>query len=295
MNHSLTRRSFMGSALLLPGLGFTTRVRAQQQQDDDIDKRLAALEARIGGRLGVSVLDSDTNISFGYRGSEPFAMCSTFKVLAAGLVLARVDKGDEKLDRRVTYGKEKLVTYSPETEKHAGGEGMTMAEICKAGITLSDNTAGNLMLESFGGPAALTDWLRSIGDGTTRLDRMETALNEAAKGDPRDTTTPDAMLDTLGNIALGSVLAESSANQLVDWMVANTTGGARLRAGLPSDWKIGDKTGTGDNGAAGDIAIIWPPNRGPIVAAVYIAETAAKMDEFNPVFAEVGKMITEMV
>ncbi len=222
-------------------------------------------------------------------------MCSTFKVLAAGLVLARVDKGDESLDRRVKYGKEKLVTYSPETEKHAGGDGMTMAEICKAAITLSDNTAGNLMLESFGGPAALTDWLRSIGDGTTRLDRMETALNEAAKGDPRDTTTPDAMLDSLGNIALGSVLAETSANQLVDWMIANTTGGARLRAGLPSDWKIGDKTGTGDNGSAGDIAIIWPPKRGPIVAAVYIGEATVKMDEFNPVFAEIGKMITEMV
>jgi len=127
------------------------------------------------------------------------------------------------------------------------------------------------------------------------LDRTETALNEATKGDPRDTTTPDAMLDSLGNIALGSVLAETSANQLIDWMIANTTGGARLRAGLPGDWKIGDKTGTGDNGSAGDIAVIWPPKRGPIVAAVYIGEATVKVDEFNPVFAEIGKMITEMV
>lgn len=296
MDLSLTRRMLIGSALCLPVLGLPANAEDKAGEDDDnIQKRLAALEKRTGGRLGVSVLDTDTSISFNYRGSEAFPMCSTFKALAAGFVLARADKGEESLDRRVTYGKDKLVDYSPLSEKHADADGMTITELCEAAVTVSDNTAGNLLLESFGGPAGLTDWLRSIGDGTTRLDRMETALNEAAKGDPRDTTTPDAMLDSLGNIALGSVLAETSANQLVDWMIANTTGGARLRAGLPSDWKIGDKTGTGDNGSAGDIAIIWPPKRGPIVAAVYMAETTVKMDEFNPVFAEIGKMITEMV
>jgi beta-lactamase class A len=294
MKHFVTRRGLLGAALFSPALALSPAARAAES-DEDITHRLAALEKRTGGRLGVSVLDTQTNISFGYRESEAFAMCSTFKVLASGMLLARVDEGRESLERRVTYPKEKLVTYSPETEKHAGGEGMTLAEICRAAITLSDNTAGNLLLESLGGPAALTEWLRSIGDGTTRLDRTETALNEAKPGDPRDTTTPDAMLDTLGNLTLGSVLTEASCNRLIDWMVANTTGAARLRAGLPPGWKIGDKTGTGDNGSAGDVAVMWPPGRGPIVAAVYMAETKVPMKEFNPVFAEVGRMITEMV
>jgi beta-lactamase class A len=222
-------------------------------------------------------------------------MCSTFKALAAGFVLARVDKGEENLQRRVSYGKDKLVDYSPLSEKHAGADGMTIAELCEAAVTVSDNTAANLLLESFGGPPVLTDWLRSIGDGTTRLDRTEPTLNEGRKDDPRDTTTPDAMLDTLGNLTLGSILTEASCDRLIAWLVASTTGKERLRAGLPQDWKIGDKTGTGPNGSLGDIAVIWPPDRGPIVAAVYIGEATVPVKELNPVFAEVGRMIVEMV
>lgn len=304
MDLSLTRRMLLGSALCLPAMGLPALalpakaeegIKESAEGDDDIQRRLAALEKRTGGRLGVSVLDTETSISFGYRGSGAFPMCSTFKALAAGFVLARADKGEESLDRRVTYGKDKLVDYSPISEKHAGADGMTVAELCEAAVTVSDNTAGNLLLESFGGPAGLTDWLRSIGDGTTRLDRTEPTLNEGRKGDPRDTTTPEAMLDTLGNLTLGSVLAEASCDRLIAWLVASTTGGERLRAGLPAEWKVGDKTGTGPNGSLGDIAVIWPPDRGPIVAAVYIAEAAAPVKELNPVFAEVGRMIVEMV
>ncbi|ULR42987.1 class A beta-lactamase [Rhizobium sp. K102] len=296
MDLSLTRRMLIGSALCLPALTLPVSAEEKSEEgDDNVERRLAELEKRTGGRLGVSVLDTQTSISFGYRGSEAFPMCSTFKALAAGFVLARVDKGDESLDRRVTYGKDKLVDYSPISEKHAGADGMTIAELCDAAVTLSDNTAGNLLLESFGGPAGLTDWLRSIGDGTTRLDRTEPTLNEGRKGDPRDTTTPAAMLDTLGNLTLGSVLTEASCNRLIAWLVASTTGKERLRAGLPADWKVGDKTGTGPNGSLGDIAVIWPPDRGPIVAAVYIAEATVPVKDLNPVFAEVGRMIVEMV
>ncbi|MEB3045446.1 class A beta-lactamase [Rhizobium mulingense] len=296
MDLSLTRRMLIGSALCLPALTFPARAEEKSEEgDDNVERRLAELEKRTSGRLGVSVLDTQTSISFGYRGSEAFPMCSTFKALAAGFVLARVDKGEEKLERRVTFGKDKLVDYSPISEKHAGADGMTIAELCDAAVTLSDNTAGNLLLESFGGPAGLTDWLRSIGDGTTRLDRTEPTLNEGRKDDPRDTTTPDAMLDTLGNLTLGSVLTEASSDRLIAWLVASTTGKDRLRAGLPADWKVGDKTGTGPNGSLGDIAVIWPPDRGPIVAAVYVAEATAPVKDLNPVFAEVGRMIVEMV
>jgi beta-lactamase class A len=291
---SINRRMLLGSALLYPALFFSPPAHAAQS-DEDIDRRLAELEKKTGGRLGVSAMDTQTNVSFGYRETESFAMCSTFKMLAAGFVLARVDKGDENLERRVVYEKEKLVSYSPETEKHVGGEGMSIGELCKAAITLSDNTAGNLLLESFGGPKELTNWLRTLGDGSTRLDRIEPDLNEAKKGDQRDTTTPDAMLDTLGNLTLGSVLSEPSQNRLTGWMVASTTGGARLRAGLPENWKVGDKTGTGMNGSAADIAILWPPGRNPILVTVYIAEATAPIAEINPVFAEVGKIVAGMV
>lgn len=265
------------------------------QLTDDVDKQLADLEKKTGGRLGVSVLDTETNISLGNREEERFPLCSTYKALAAGFVLARVDQGVEKLDRRVTYGKDVVVTYSPETEKHAGAEGMTVAELCAAAITLSDNTAGNLLLESFGGPAALTAWLRTTGDTETRLDRNEPDVNQATKGDPRDTTTPDAMLDSIGLLTLGNTLSETSRDQLVNWLVGNTTGNNRLRAGLPKEWKIGDKTGTGNNGSYADIAVIWPPERGPVLVTTFVAEATAAAKDVEAVFAEVSKIVVSMV
>ncbi|MBB3425147.1 beta-lactamase class A [Rhizobium sp. BK312] len=265
------------------------------QLSDDVDKQLADLEKKTGGRLGVSVLDTETNISLGHREEEHFPLCSTYKALAAGFVLARVDQGTEKLDRRVTYGKDKIVTYSPETEKHADGDGMTIAELCAAAITLSDNTAGNLLLESFGGPAALTSWLRTTGDTETRLDRNEPDVNQAVKDDPRDTTTPDAMLDSIGLLTLGNTLSETSREQLVNWLVANTTGNNRLRAGLPKEWKVGDKTGTGNNGSYADIAVIWPPDRGAILVTTFVAEATAPAKDVEAVFAEIGKIVVDMV
>ncbi|PDT52326.1 MULTISPECIES: class A beta-lactamase [Sinorhizobium] len=289
------RNMLIGTAMLYPALALAGAARAATATGDDVTKLLAELEKRTGGRLGVAVLDTETNISFGHRETERFAMCSTFKALAAACVLARVDRGEEKLDRRITFGKDVLLPHSPVAEKHVGGNGMTVAELCDAAVTISDNAAANLMLESFGGPAGLTSWLRSIGDGTTRLDRTEPDLNEAKFGDPCDTTTPVAMLETIGKLAFGSVLAESSRRQLVEWMVANTTGDARLRAGLPKDWRIGDKTGTSSTGAVSDIGFAVPKGRGPILITVYTGEAKVEPAELNPLFAEVGKIVAGMV
>ena len=258
-------------------------------QADAIAAALAEIERTRGGRLGVCLLDVGAGRRIAYRAEERFAMCSTFKVLAAALVLTRVDRGVERLDRRIVYGKDKVVAYSPETEKHVD-EGMALGDICKAGLTLSDNTAANLMLESFGGPPAVTAFARSLGDEVTRLDRSETTLNEAAPGDPRDTTAPAAMAEDLRRILLGDALSPASRDQLTAWMLANRTGDKRLRAGLPGDWRVADKTGSGGHAATNDIALLWPPGRGPIVATVYYAESPAGDEARNGVIAEVGRL-----
>lgn len=257
----------------------------------DIHERLQALERRHGGRLGVSILDTASGKRASHRADERFPMCSTFKFLAAAQVLARVDRGEEQLQRRIVFAKKDLVDYSPETGKRIDGPGMSLAELCHAAITLSDNTAGNLLLDSFGGPAGLTAFARGLGDTVTRLDRRETELNEAIPGDPRDTTTPAAMLDDMRRLLLGDALSPASRRQLGDWLLANTTGGSRLRAGLPGDWRVGDKTGTRDNGinnASNDIAIAWPPGRAPLLVTAYYAEAEVPQEARNAVLAEVG-------
>lgn len=278
---SIARRTLLAAPLLsLPAFA------------EDTVSALRELERRNGGRLGVAMLDTASGRRVAYRGDERFPMCSTFKFLAAALVLARVDRGDERLDRRIVFSESQLVTYSPATKEHAGPAGMTIETICAAAMTLSDNTAGNLMLASFGGPEGLTAFLRGLGDPVTRLDRIETALNEGTPGDPRDTTSPAAMLATMQKIVAGDTLSATSRERLVGWMLDSKTGDKRLKAGLPAAWRVGDKTGTGGHGSANDIAVAWPPGRAPVLVTAYYTGSPISDDARSAVIAEAGRIAT---
>jgi len=285
------RELLIGSLMAAPMLGGLPAL--AQEREDKVREALLALDRKHGGRLGVAILDSGNGRIVAHRGEERFAMCSTFKFVAAAFALARVDRGEEELERRVSYSKADLITYSPVTEKHVE-KGLTVAEICDAAVTLSDNTAGNLLLDSFGGPKGLTDYMRSLGDEASRLDRREPELNEARTGDPRDTTTPVAMAGVLRQTVLGGALSPASRQQLTGWLVANKTGDKRLRAGVPKGWRIGEKTGTGNNNATNDVGVIWPPGRAPLAVTAYYAESSAALPEREAVLAEVGRLASSL-
>lgn len=212
------RRLLRATGAGLAGLvvmGRAGRARAVSALHEKFVDELKRLENESGGgRLGVTLLDTSTGQRVGQRMDERFPMCSTFKVLASGAVLQGVDAGKENLSRRIYFSETDLAAHSPETQKHVGPHGMTVAELCKAAITLSDNTAGNLLLASIGGPQGLTAFVRGLGDDMTRLDRAETALNEALPGDPRDTTTPNAMASDLRALVLDGMLSAESRAQL---------------------------------------------------------------------------------
>ena len=284
----MTRRKLLAGSVLAGSVMWIGQA-AADDRDGVLQQRLAGLERRHGGRLGVAILDTADGRLITRRGGERFAMCSTFKFLAAAFVLARVDRAQENLGRRIVYSRNVLLPHSPITGRHVGGTGMTVASICEAAMTQSDNAAANLLLDSFGGPAALTAHLRSIGDGVTRLDRREPGLNEDKPGDPRDTTTPVAMLQDLHRIILGDVLSASSRAQLAAWLVANRTGDQRLRAGVPKSWRAGDRTGSGAT-ALNDIAVIWPPGRPPIIVTAYYDGAGGSDEEQEMVLSEVGRL-----
>ena len=288
----MKRRNLLGAVTALAsGVWLASPKLAWGQAEvQAFDTAVRALEARAGGRLGVHVLDSADGREWGHRSDERFLMLSSFKTLAAALVLRRADEGRVALGRRVRYRQRDLVQWSPVTEKHVGGQGLSLAQLCEATITTSDNTAANLILRELGGPAALTDFLRGIGDTVTRLDRVEPELNEPAPGEDLDSTTPRAMAHTLRTLLLGEALSPASREQLAVWLKANTTGGRRLRAGLPRDWVIGEKTGTA-GASANDAGIVWPPGRAPLLVSAYLADSPGPAERREAALAGVGRLL----
>jgi beta-lactamase class A len=261
----------------------------------DFNAALSALESKSSGRIGVAVVAADGKTLLSYRANERFAMCSTFKALLGAAILARVDAGRESLGRSISYKASDILDYAPVTkEKLAAGQ-MTVFELNEASIQHSDNTAANLLLDAIGGPMALTGYLRSIGDKTTRLDRNEPALNSNVAGDLRDTTTPDAMAQTLRKLLMSDVLTPASREQLKVWMFGNLTGDAKLRAGFDQFWIVGDKTGSGDNGASNDVAIVFPRGVAPFIISVYTTGSSASSEAKNAVIADVARITSAIL
>ncbi len=256
---------------------------------------LASYERESGGRIGVYAENLATGAKLAWRADERFVLCSTFKASLAACVLAQVDRGKEQLAAMIPYGKTDLLDYAPVAKQNLAAGAMSVAEMCKAIVELSDNTCANLLLARVGGPAALTAYWRSLGDTTSRLDHNEPELNRSPPGDPNDTTTPAAMAGNLRQLVTGESLSPISRTQLTDWMVNCKTGANRLRGGLPAGWKIGDKTGNNGKDAAGDIAVVWPDNKADtaILIAAYTQGGKPSAAQIEAVFARIARMVAE--
>jgi beta-lactamase class A len=290
MNPFLDRRHFLLATVTMP-LMLTACVRPFiLTPAHPAETLLAGLEATSGGRLGVYAVNTANGAQISYRADERFPFCSTFKMMLAAAILAKSTQQTGLLQQRVHYAQSDLVTYSPISGKHLD-DGMTVAELCAAAIQYSDNTAANLLIKELGGPAAVTAFARSIGNTEFRLDRWETELNSAIPGDERDTVTPAAMARSLQALTLGDALPPPQQKQLNDWLLGNTTGGKRIRAAAPKDWRVGDKTGSGDYGTANDIAVLWPPSGKPVVLAIYHTQKEANAKWRDEVVAEAARIV----
>jgi beta-lactamase class A len=285
----LDRRNWLCGAAAL----FSACSRASAPGSSYVDQ-LTALERETGGKLGVAAWDLETDARVGFRDHERFLMCSTFKFPLAGAVLARVDAGQERLDRRISYDASALLDNSKITAAHVAAGGMTVGELCEATVTVSDNAAGNLLLASIGGPPALTQFFRRLGDDVSRLDRIEPELNGYAPGDQRDTTTAAAMLHTAHALLVDErVLSPESRRQLGAWLANASTGLKRLRSAFPPSLNAGDKTGTGDHGATNDVAIAWRRSGKPLLIAAYSYGLAEDLDARSAVIGRVGRIVVD--
>ncbi|QFT86168.1 Beta-lactamase precursor [Halomonas sp. THAF12] len=293
---TLSRRQVLGTmtaggAMLAVGQPAFASASTTSAEAADLERQLGELERSADDRVGVALMNVASGAVASHRGHERFLFNSTGKCFIAAAVLSRVDEGRETLDRRIVIDEGDLVGWTPITEKRLGEPGLTVAELCQAAVAWSDNAAANALIESVGGPEAVTAFLRAIGDDTTRLDRVEPALNtHDHAGDERDTTTPLAMMATLRTLLLGDALSPSSRHQLASWMIEGKVGDARLRAGLPSSWLVGEKTGTNGVGNASDIGIAWPGDRGAVIAVAYTFMPNATGAERDETIAAVGRL-----
>lgn len=293
-NHNGTKLVFQFFTILILIAPCIAHAKLSNTDQIALTANVKKIEARLGARIGVSVYDTNNSNTIQYKGDQRFPLTSTFKAPACAVVLARVDSNEEDLNRAIPIHPQDIVIYSPITEKYVN-KTMTIAELCTATITLSDNTAGNLILKSIGGPSGFTQFMRKLGDKKTQLSRWEPELNEATPGDRRDTTTPNAITKSLNKLLLGNKLSASSKQQLTQWMIDDKVANGLIRSILPSDWRIGDKTGAGNYGSRAIVAIIWPPKKKPALVSIYITQTTASMDECNQAIVEISNVIKNLL
>ncbi|MFC4529463.1 class A beta-lactamase [Sphaerisporangium dianthi] len=285
-------RAGAASAGTASGATATGEVRAPSPEAE-ARRRLRALEASFAGRIGAYAIDTATGETIGYRSGERFPLLSTFKAVACAAVLHKARTSDPGLmDRVIHWTKDEVVENSPVTEKHVE-DGMTVAALCHAAITVSDNTAGNMVLKQIGGPRGLTRYFRTLKDPVSRLDRWETELNDWTLKEKRDTTTPAAMARDLSKVAAGTTLRAADRAQLNAWLRASETGNERIRAGLPQSWIVGDKTGTNATaGLANDVAVVvTSAGAAPVIVTVYTNGKAAGTPSGNKVIAETATIL----
>lgn len=252
------------------------------------------VERSLGGRVGIAIIDTGSSWVWRHRSTERFPMNSTFKAPLCGAILARADAGTLALNETVAITADDIVPFAPVTAEKIG-QTMTIGELCHATLDRSDNTAANLLIDRLGGTTAVTDYLRSIGDGTTRLDRMEPDLNNHTPGDPRDTTTPSAMADTWRTLLVGDALNDTSRAQLIAWMAQGSATGNLIRPSLPAGWIIADKSGGGRTGSRSVVALITPPQDAPYIVAIYLADTPADWDTRNSAIARLGAAVIDLI
>ena len=284
-----SRRGFVVGGLWVAGLLAVPSGWAQED-GDAFRSAIRRIEQQAAGRLGVAVLDTANGRSWGYRETERFPMCSTFKMMLVAAVLWQADAELSGLQMPVKIPPQPLLGNSPSTAPHAGAT-MSLFAVCQAAVVMSDNTAANLLLERIGGPEGWTTFVRAMGDPQSRLDRTEPALNESKPGDVRDTTTPASMTANLLRIHTGEFLSEHHRANLLAWMAQAQTGLTCLRAGMPADWNVQDKTGSDGVTTRNEIALVYPGGRAPWLVSAYLTECAGPDEKRNAVLAQVGKVV----
>jgi beta-lactamase class A len=263
------------------------------------------------------------------RGAEGFPMASAFKIPMAIQLLSLVDEGKLRLDRTVTFTESDLHPGSGDLTEFFfhPGLSLSLSNLLELAITISDNSAADMLLREAGGPAAVTARMKALDLNGIRVDRSTALLisdwigakdlppeeewnkglwqklynaiperehmraRRAEMSDPRDTATPDDMTRLLARLWAKTLLTPRSSGILLDMMARCQTGRSRLKGLLPAGTEVAHKTGT-LGGVANDIGIITLPNGGGHVAiSVFVKGSSAPEEQSDRAIAEVARTV----
>ena len=298
---------------------------AQAQNVKGVPQKIEKLSQGLVGRIGVAAQEIGSGVSVTVNGDETFVMASTYKVAIAVALLDRVDKGQIKLSDLIDLPQDEMVVGTnaiAESYVHPGVQ-FSVANLIEVMITESDNTATDFCLKLAGGPEAVTKKLRSLGITDLRVDRATSEIlrdfyglsdkaffpvvtkavaddptillkmtqpNMEFEKDPRDHTTPKAMLDLLLAIDAGTAMSAESSKFLLGVMSRTRTGAGRLKGLLPKGTPVAHKTGT-IGGVANDVGFITLPDGRRFAIVVYTNSSTTSAADQDRAIAEISRTL----
>jgi beta-lactamase class A len=317
----------MSRLIVLAALALACAAPASAATTAPVQAEIARISNQVDGVVGVAAWRLDgRGPRILVNAEQQFPMASTFKVPIAGTVLSQVDNGRLKLDQLVPVDPNMMVESEglAETFSHPGVS-VSVENLLELMLTVSDNTATDTLEKLVGGPAVVTQWVRSQGIAGLRVDRDTAGMirdfyglpngpsfpdsltaglkanpNLEEKGDkpdpkfdadPRDTATPAAMAQLLERIYTGKALSPASTKLLGEIQQRNTTGKARIRARLPAGTVVAEKTGT-IGGSVNNVGVIsLPGDGGKLIVAVFIKQSNKPIEDRERVIADISRAL----
>ena len=256
---------------------------AVQGYGNPLEAAIAGVASPEAGRIGVAAVDLSSGRAVSVLGDQPFPMASTGKIAIVATFLDGVDKGRWRLDQTfplmlpVPSGR-----FSTPVAPVRPGPEFTALELIDMAIIHSNNAATDALLAVVGGPRAVNQWIGSAGIAGMRIDRDIATLvrddgefDPARTVDPRDSATPQGMVQLLRGLYEGRWLTTSSRRVLIGAMERCLTGRHRIRAGMPEGVRVAHKTGTLNN-TSSDVGFIHSPDGRVIAVAIYVTGQGGK-------------------
>ncbi len=318
VRNSIMALAVSAAAIFSPAYGQTT-------EGQSVGAAIERVASGLAGRIGFAAQEIGGKEVIAFNGDETFAMASTYKVAIATAILDRVDRGELRLDQMVEITPDMMMIGDAalsDTFVHPGLQ-LSVANLIEVMITESDNTATDISMGLAGGPAAVTKYLRRLGITDFRVDRttgeiigefyglpgpatMKVAMeafvtrpelmtimgdrNLDFEADPRDQSTPLAMLQLLLAIDSGAATSAKSRDFLIDVMSRTRTGAGRLKGLLPRGTPVAHKTGT-IGGVANDVGYITLPDGRRFAIAVFTKSSETSEADRDRAIAEVARSL----